>query len=202
MKKIIFRYSAMNAGKSANLIMTYHNYTELGRKALVVVPDSSKTCKVYSRNGMTLDAIKIKDIKQKLEEETYECILVDEVQFLDKEQIMYLNELNLKYNITIICYGLRTTSSGELFEGSGILFGIADEIEELPTLCYCGKKARMNLRAVDGKVDKSKTIIKLRELSNIAYISLCRECHNWFYNSDSDISFLVDNFDNTKKTKK
>ena len=163
MKKLIFRYSAMNAGKSANLIMTYHNYKELGLNPIVVVPDGSKNKSVYSRIGIRVKAIRFNELKDYLSENKVDCVLVDEVQFLNKEEIQYLNSISLYKNATVICYGLRTTSTGELFEGAKYLLAIADDIEELPTLCFCGKKAKMNLRAINGIIDKSSVIIKLRD---------------------------------------
>lgn len=204
MKKLIFRYSAMNAGKSANLIMTYHNYKELGLKPLAVVPDSSKNKSVYSRIGVKVKAIRFGELKDYLSENEVDCILVDEVQFLSKQEIEFLNLLTIYKDITIICYGLRTTSSGELFDGAKHLLAIADKMEELPTLCFCGRKAKMNIRAIDGIVDKSSVIIKLREEQKIAYISVCRECFNKYYNNEDnlDVSFLIEKFDNTKKFKK
>lgn len=204
MKKLIFRYSAMNAGKSANLIMTYHNYRELGLKPVAVVPCASKNKKIYSRIGVEIEAIRFDELSDFLDNNESDCILVDEAQFLTKEDVWLLNEISIYKNITIICFGLRTTSTGELFDGAKHLFAIADENEELPTLCFCGKKAKMNIRAIDGKIDKSATIIKLRDEKRISYISVCRECFDFYYNKsqNSDISNLVGLFDNTKNTKK
>ena len=204
MKKLIFRYSAMNAGKSANLIMTYHNYKELGLKPLAVVPDGSKNKSISSRIGVKIKAIKFHELKDYLNENEVDCILVDEVQFLSKEEINFLNLVSIYNDITVICYGLRTTSNGELFEGAKYLLAIADEMEELPTLCFCGRKAKMNIRAIDGVIDKSSVIIKMREEQRISYISVCRKSFDRYYNNDLvvDISHLVDKFDNTKNCKK
>lgn len=204
MKKLIFRYSAMNAGKSANLIMTYHNYKELGLKPLAVVPDGSKNKSIYSRIGVRIKAIRFHELKDYLNENEVDCILVDEVQFLSKEEIQFLNLVTIYNNTTVICYGLRTTSNGELFEGSKHLLALADEIEELPTLCFCGRKAKMNLRAIDGVIDKSSVIIRLREEQRISYISVCRKCFDKYYNNDevTDVKHLIDRFDNTKNCKK
>ena len=204
MKKLIFRYSAMNAGKSANLIMTYHNYKELGLKPLAVVPDGSKNKSIYSRIGVRVKAIRFHELKDYLNENEVDCILVDEVQFLSKEEINFLNLVSIYNDTTVICYGLRTTSTGELFEGAKHLLAIADEMEELPTLCFCGRKAKMNIRAIDGIIDKSSVIIKMREEQRISYISVCRKCFDRYCNNDLvvDISHLVDKFDNTKNCKK
>lgn len=204
MKKLIFRYSAMNAGKSANLIMTYHNYKELGLKPLAVVPDGSKNKSIYSRIGVRVKAIRFHELKDYLNENEVDCILVDEAQFLSKEEISFLNIVSIYKDTTVICYGLRTASNGDLFEGSRYLMAIADEMEELPTLCFCGRKAKMNIRAIDGIVDKSSVVIRMREEQRISYISVCRKCFNQLYNNNEvvDISKLIEKFDNTKNCKK
>lgn len=200
MKKIIFRYSTMNAGKTANLIMTYHNYKELGLNPVAVVPNFSNN-KIVSRTGMEIEALKMCELHDYISTNKVDCILVDEAQFLSKEEVRYLNTLSIYVNITVICYGLRTTSTGVLFEGSTHLMAVADDIEELPTLCVCGKKAKMNIRAVNGIVDKSDEVLKLREEKNVSYISLCRKCFDRYYNKDYEdinISHLTEKFDNTK----
>ena len=204
MKKLIFRYSAMNAGKSANLIMTYHNYKELGLRPLAVVPDGSKNKSIYSRIGIRIKAIKFSSLRDYINEHYVDCILVDEVQFLSKEEIQFLNLISIYNDTTVICYGLRTTSNGELFEGAKHLLALADEMEELPTLCFCGSKAKMNLRAIDGIIDKSTEVVKLREAEKVSYISVCRKCFDKYYNHDDlvDVSHLVEKFDNTKNCKK
>lgn len=204
MKKIIFRYSAMNAGKSANLIMTYHNYIELGLNTIAVIPNSSKNKRIYSRIGIGIKAIKFKELKEYLNDNDLDCVLVDEVQFLSKEDIEFLNQISIHKNVTVICYGLRTTSTGDLFEGSKYLLAIADELEELPTLCFCGKKARMSIRAVDGIIDRTSEVVKLREEQKVSYISVCRRCFDKYFNdkSKNDISNLIEKFDNTKNIKK
>lgn len=204
MKKIIFRYSAMNAGKSANLIMTYHNYEELGLKPVAVVPEASKNKSIYSRIGIRVKAIRFNELREYLNNNKVDCILVDEVQFLTYEEIQLLNKISIYENTTIICYGIRTTSSGKLFEGSKHLLAIADEIEELRTLCFCGRKATMNIRTIDGVVDKSSIIIKMREEQRVAYISVCRECFDKYFNGKDavDVKHLIERFDNTKNCKK
>lgn len=205
MKKIIFRYSTMNAGKTANLIMTYHNYKELGLNPVAIVPNFSKNKSIYSRTGMKIKALRFSELHDYISSNNVDCVLVDEVQFLNKEEIKYLNTLSIYANITIICYGLRTTSTGELFEGAKYLMAIADDIEELPTLCVCGRKARMNIRAINGIVDKSDVILKLREEKRVSYISLCRKCFSKYFNDyeeNVDISHLVEKYDNTKNIKR
>ena len=201
MKKIIFRYSAMNAGKSANLIMTYYNYKELGLNSVAVVPNNINRNGVYSRIGVGVEAIQFKDLEKYISENKVDCILVDESQFLSREEVDYLNAINVENDITVICYGLRTTSLGELFEGSKRLLAIADILEELPTLCFCGNKARMNIRAIDGIVDKSKETVKLREEQSVSYISVCRRCFNDLYDTEENVEDIINKFDNTRSCK-
>ncbi len=199
MKKLCFRYGAMNAAKSALALIVNHNYMELGLSTIVVVPDSITTKNVKSRIGLEIDAIHFSELEKHLLSKKIDCVLVDEAQFLTKEQVEYLNYISI-LGITVICYGLRTTFKGELFEGSKWLFALADEIEEIPTLCHCGRKARMNLRLVDGIVDKSDKVVKLREEQSIMYISVCRECYNRYYNNNENPSGLI-KYDNTVNCK-
>lgn len=194
----MFRYGSMGAAKSLNLITTNYNYRELGLSTVVVVPNNSHNCVVLSRVGLSTKAIKIGQLKQFLEHHKVDCILVDEAQFLTKNEVLMLNDATLK-DITVICYGLRTAANGELFDGSATLLSIADEIEELPTLCPCGRKARMNLRLIDNKVDKSNEMIVLKEESRVAYVSVCRECYYKFKNGDN--AEELNKYDNTSKCK-
>lgn len=195
MKKLHFRYGTMNAAKSANLLMTNHSYIELGLSTIVVVPNSLKIAQVKSRVGIETSAIYFSKLKEYISKNKVDCILVDEAQFLNEEEVKYLSLLSLT-GITVIAYGLRTTFKGELFEGSKWLLALADDIEEIPTLCKCGRKARMNLRLVNGKVDKSNDIIKLREEESVAYVSMCRECYYKYYNNLINTTDIL-KYDNT-----
>lgn len=201
MKKLTFRYSSMNAGKSRNLIGTYYNYKELGLNSLVVLPDIIASKKVISRDGQELNAISFIELLLGFNFDNIDCILVDEVHMLSKKEIDVLNEITIGFDIPVICYGLRTDFRGITFEGSNYLLGIADSLEELPTLCGCGRKARMNLRLISGEVDKSTdSTLKLREEEDVSYISMCREC---YYNAMNGHKSIKDMniFDNTKSIK-
>ena len=103
----------------------------------------------------------------------YDVILVDEVQFIKSEYIDKLAYIADEKNIPIICYGLRTDFTGHLFEGSKRLMELANKIEEIPTVCWCGKKAHFNARIHDGKIVKKGNIIELG--GNDSYVSLCRK---------------------------
>ena len=199
MKKLTFRYSAMNAGKTRNFIGTYYNYRELGLIPIIVTPDIIKDNLVVSRDGQSIPSIPFSKIDEHLKSDV---ILVDEGHMLSKNEVLKLSEITIKYDIPIIVYGLRTDYKGDVFEGSMYLLGIADSLEELPTLCSCGKKARMNLRLIDGKVDKSNdSRLRLREEEDISYISMCRECYYKIMNDIKDIKDIK-YYDNTSKIKK
>lgn len=200
MSKLVFRYSSMNAGKSMNLISTWYNYNELGLNPLAILPDIIKENEIKSRTGLNLKAIKISELRRHLITDDIDCLVCDESHMFSKGEILLLSDISIS-GIPVICYGLRTDFRGELFEGSKYLLGIADELEELPTLCGCGKKARMNLRLVDGEIDKSNdSTLKLREESDVSYISMCRKHFYGCINGEIDIKDL-NIFDNTSKIK-
>lgn len=199
MKKLIYKYSCMNAGKSLQLLASNWNYNELGLTTIVVVPDSINTNIVRSRVGIQTEAMPFSMLKECIENIKIDCVLVDEAQFLTEEEVKYLSYITLK-GIQVIAYGLRTTFKGELFEGSKWLLALSDVIEEIPTLCKCGSKARMNIRLVNGELDRDGDTVILREDADVAYISVCRECHYKYYNNIYDTSDLL-NYDNTVNCK-
>ena len=170
--KIIFRYGVMGSGKSSFLIGTYYNYLNLGKNPVVIAPNNQEGI-IKSRSGASIPCINMDEFNDTIK--YVDVILIDEAQFFSKEDILHLMYFNLIFNIPIIAYGLKTDSAGELFEGSKELLRIADVIEELPTLCPCGHKARFNMRFVDGKPDFSGGTV-LREEENVQYVSVCRDC--------------------------
>lgn len=170
--KIIFRYGAMGSGKSSFLIGTYYNYLNLGKNPVVIAPNNQEGI-IKSRSGASIPCITLEDFEYSLED--YDVILIDKAQFFSRDEIIYLMHYNLTFNVPIIAYGLKTDSAGELFEGSKELLRIADVLEELPTLCPCGHKARFNMRFVDDKPDFSGGTV-LREEENVQYVSVCRDC--------------------------
>lgn len=188
MAKLYFRYGAMNCGKSTNLMQVAYNYEERGMKVIIIKPfiDTKGGNKTVSRLGITreVDMLLEKDKNvydeiQKWNEEKWniDCILVDEAQFLTKHQIDEFFEIAVKMNIPVICYGLRTDFQMRGFEGSERLLLIAHSIEELKTICSCGKKAVFNARKINGKfVFKGEQVAIDRE-NNIEYESLCGECY-------------------------
>ena len=175
MAKLYFRYGAMGSSKTANAIMVQYNYEERGQRALMVKPalenrDGARI--VASRSGLKADCAFMEDLTLE-EAEKYDCIIVDEAQFLTKEQVQLLVDIVDKGNVPVICYGLRADFQGNLFEGSHWLLAWADSIEEIKTVCWCGKKATCNARLSDGKVIKEGEQVLLG--GNESYIALCRK---------------------------
>lgn len=185
MAKLYFYYSAMNAGKSTALLQASYNYQERGMQTLLFAPaidDRHKLGCISSRIGLTaeaglfttknnlLDEVEI-FIKQKKE---LKCVLIDEAQFLTKKQVLQLTVVVDRLNLPVLCYGLRSDFRAEPFEGSLYLLIWADEINEIKTVCYCGRKAIMNIRfdAENQKITEGKQILIG---GNERYVSVCRK---------------------------
>ena len=174
MAKLYFRYGAMGSSKTANAIMVQYNYHERGQNALMVKPrldnrDGERI--VGSRSGLSAPCIYVEELEN-VDLSAYNCIIVDEAQFLKKAQVAQLVQIVDEMNIPVICYGLRADFRGELFEGSTWLMAWADTIEEIKTVCWCGRKATCNARVVDGKVAREGEQIVLG--GNESYVALCR----------------------------
>lgn len=181
MAKLYFRYGAMGSSKTANALMVDYNYYERGKKALLVKPkidtrDGNNI--IASRIGLSKSCNFLEDlVKMKSTEiKKYDCIIVDEAQFATKDQVEFLVHIVDDLSIPVICYGLRTDFRREFFEGSMWLMAWADVIEEIKTVCWCGKAATCNAR-----FDENGNIIKSGEQvvlgANDRYISLCRKHH-------------------------
>ena len=179
MAKLYFRYGVMGSSKTANALMVRYNYEERGQDALLVKPavdqrDGARF--VASRAGLSHPCIYFSDLMEMTPRQLkpYACIIVDEAQFLTRDEVRYLTDLVDDWNIPVICYGLRTDFKGELFPGSAELLATADVIEEVKTICWCGKKALCNAR-----FDESGHVIKEGEQvvlgANDKYIGLCRK---------------------------
>ena len=174
MAKLYFRYGAMGSSKTANAIMVQYNYQERGQNALMLKPrlDSRDGERVVgSRSGLTTHCSFIEEIDE-IDLTAYNCIIVDEAQFLTKAQVAKLVEITDNLNIPVICYGLRADFQGNLFEGSTWLMAWADTIEEIKTVCWCGRKATCNARVIDGKVAREGEQIVLGGTES--YVALCR----------------------------
>jgi thymidine kinase len=183
MAKLYFSYAAMNAGKSTVLLQAAHNYAEQGMEAYLLnaaLDDRNGTGKISSRIGIQKvcdlygpeDDLFIK-IERKLKEQAFACVLVDEAQWLSKEQVWQLARVVDELNIAVMCYGLRTDFQGELFPGSEVLLALADELREIRTICHCGRKAVMTLRT-DGQGRVMTDGPQTQVGGNEAYISVCR----------------------------
>ncbi|EMD9273091.1 thymidine kinase [Cronobacter malonaticus] len=156
MAQLYFYYSAMNAGKSTALLQSSYNYQERGMRTLVYtaeIDDRFGAGKVSSRIGLSSPArlynvhtSLFDDIRDAHQEAPVHCVLVDESQFLTREQVYALSEVVDKLDIPVLCYGLRTDFRGELFGGSQYLLAWSDKLVELKTVCFCGRKAGMVLR--------------------------------------------------------
>ncbi|MTI66348.1 MAG: thymidine kinase [Firmicutes bacterium] len=188
MAKLYFRYGAMNCGKSTGLLQVAHNYEERGMKVIIIKPviDTKGGKRVVSRLGIERDAdlcidrsknvyLEIKDWLNTKED--IDCILVDEVQFLKEKQIDELFEIAIKLDIPVICYGLRTDFQMKGFEGSKRLLLIAHSIEELKTICSCGKKGILNARKINGEFVFEGEQVAIDQEDNVEYESLCGNCY-------------------------
>ncbi len=175
MAKLYFRYGAMGSSKSANAIMVQYNYQERGQKALLLKPmldnrDGERI--VGSRAGLNAACSFVEELPQ-IDLSQYDCVIVDEAQFLKKQQVQQLVDIVDELNIPVICYGLRSDFQGNLFEGSHWLLAWADTIEEIKTVCWCGRKATCNARVFNGQVVKTGEQIMLG--GNESYVALCRK---------------------------
>lgn len=177
MAKISFRYGAMGSSKTANMLMIKHNFDERGKYAVLLKPkleNRDGITKIRSRIGIEADCEFVEDYLENIK--ICDCVLIDEAQFLTEKQVDELVDISDTLDIPIIAFGLKTDFQGHLFEGSKRLIEVADEIQEITTICWCGKKARFNARIVDGKVVKDGNQFQLG--GNESYTSLCRLHYN------------------------
>ncbi len=160
MAKLYFYSSAMNAGKTTNLLQSAHNYRERGMRTLILTPlldDRYGSGVVASRIGLRADGTAFRgqdDIQAMVSADIdrhgkLHCVLVDEAQFLRKQQVWQLTEVVDRLNVPVLAFGLRTDFRGELFEGSQYLLAWADSFSEIKTICHSGRKATMVVRVDD-----------------------------------------------------
>ena len=177
MAQLYFKYGAMGSSKTANALMARFNYEERGQQTLLVKPQLDTRDgdhMVHSRIGLEFPCVYFHEMREMSEDELKKnaCIIVDEAQFLTREEVMYLVHLVDDCGIPVMCYGLRADFRGELFEGSRELLCWADTIEEIKTVCWCGRKATFNARVQDGRIVREGEQILLG--GNSQYVSLCR----------------------------
>jgi thymidine kinase len=184
MAKLYFYYSSMNAGKSTTLLQADFNYRERGMETMLwtaALDNRYDDGVVTSRIGLQAEAHKFApetdiwaEISAEHNNRPLACVLVDEAQFLSKQQVFDLARVTDEAKIPVLCYGLRTDFAGELFPGSATLLGLADNLIELKAVCHCGRKSTMNLRVdVEGKavIDGVQTEIG----GNDRYVAMCRK---------------------------
>lgn len=186
MAQLYYRYSTMNAGKSIELIKVAYNYEERGKNVLTLVPavdDRYGVGLVTSRIGIQREALIVKEDTDILslylrenEKRKIDCVLIDECQFLKKHHVQELVEIVDSCEVPVLAYGLKNDFRNELFEGSYYMLIYADKIEEIKTICWCGRKATMVARVVDGQFVKQGEQVVIG--GNDMYVSLCRKHYN------------------------
>ena len=183
MAKLFFYYSSMNAGKSTALLQASYNYRERGMHTLIMAPDLDDrqgVGNVNSRIGLNAPATTFNQqanlfemIDQQHRHKPIDCVLIDEAQFLGKQQVFELGEVCDRLSIPVLAFGLRSDFQGEPFEGSKYLLTWADNISEIKAICHCGRKATMVIRLDDqGNTVRDGQQVQIG--GNDSYISLCR----------------------------
>ncbi len=189
MAKLYFRYGAMNSGKSTALMQVAHNYEEQGMRVLILKPqiDTKGGGELVSRLGVrrkadlliqrdtnVFDAVAADSTSNS---EPLACVLCDESQFFTPEQAEQLFMVTVDLNIPVICYGLRTDFSMQGFPGSTRLLELAHTVEEMKTICSCGRKATCNARKVGGRFVFEGEQVAIDMENNVEYVSMCPQCY-------------------------
>ena len=181
MAKLYFRYGAMGSSKTANALMVAYNYAERGQRALLAKPaldDRDGTNVMASRIGLSQPCISVEELMRMDDEELrrYDCVVVDEAQFCTKEQVERLTDLVDVLDVPVVAYGLRTDFQRNLFPGSMWLLAWADVIEEVKTVCWCGRAATCNARFDERGVmvtEGDQVVLG----ANDNYTAVCRRHH-------------------------
>jgi thymidine kinase len=184
MAKLYFYYSSMNAGKSTTLLQADFNYRERGMETMLwtaALDNRYDQGAITSRIGLNADAHKFDpatdlwtSISNEHQMRALACVLVDEAQFLSRDQVLALAKVADEGGIPVLCYGLRTDFQAQLFPGSAALLGLADALIELKAVCHCGRKSSMNLRVdADGHAVKAGAQTEIG--GNDRYMALCRK---------------------------
>ncbi len=185
MSKLYYRYGAMNSGKTTLLLQVAHNYEERGMKVLILKPkiDTKGDDTIVTRIGLKRKVDHLIDKDEKLIHylnkipKDIVCILVDEAQFLTRDQVDELFMFTKLKDVAVICYGLRSDFKTMAFPGSLRLFEIADTMEELYTICRCGKRAKFNGRIVNGEFTAVGDQVAIDGENQVEYESLCGKCY-------------------------
>lgn len=184
MAKVYFYYAAMNAGKSTVLLQSSYNYRERGMRTLLFTPSVDTrygSGRIESRIGLRSGAISLTPtdnlltrVRTEHATQTVACVLIDEAQFMTADQVWQATDIADSLDIPVLCYGLRTDFQGKLFPGSAALLGLADDLTELKTVCYCGRKATMNLRVdASGRAVRDGAQVEIG--GNSRYVTACRK---------------------------
>ena len=184
MAKLYFFYGAMNSGKTTRILQCDYNYEEKGMNAVIMKPktDTKGNDRIVSRIGSTkkVDYLidKDEDIFELIVNEYnhVDLILVDEAQFLSVRQVNQLMDIVIDLDIPVMCYGLRTDFKANVFPGAMRLLSIAHELNEIKTICECGKKAMFNVRLIDGKVATEGESVAIDGEGDITYTVACAKC--------------------------
>ena len=187
MAKLYFRYGAMNSGKSTALMQVAHNYEERGMRVLVIKPsvDTKGGDRLVSRLGVTRkvdlsvphDMDVLEEVRRESARSPLACVLADESQFFTPEQAEQLFMVTVELNIPVICYGLRSDFSMRGFPGSTRLLELAHAIEEMKTICTCGRKAICNCRKVNGRFVFEGEQVAIDLENDVQYVSMCPQCY-------------------------
>jgi thymidine kinase len=182
MAKLYFSYSTMNAGKSTLLLQASYNYVERGMRTLLFTSSlyaEGDVGRITSRLGISADAEMFdgeddlfQRVNDHIQESKVDCVFVDEAQFLTADQVWQLARVADRLDVPVMCYGLRTDFQGKLFPGSSALLAIADELREVRTICFCGRKATMVVRrdTEGGALTEGNQV----SIEKSVYVSLCR----------------------------
>lgn len=183
MSKLYFRYGAMGSGKTAALLQVAHNYEQKNMKVILIKPsiDTKGDSKVISRIGISREVDIIlgpnDSVMEKMFPEKPYAIIVDEAQFLTPEQVEELYLMTKAYDVPVLCYGLRCDFQMKGFPGSTRLLEIADDLEELKTICECGSKATQNIRRVNGTPVFEGEQIVIDDHTQVEYEGVCGKCY-------------------------
>ncbi len=174
----------MNAGKSTSLLQVAHNYEERDQKVLLLTPaidDRAGHGRIASRLGIDRSALAFTNttdlaalIEARHQKQHIDCVLLDEAQFLTEAQAWQLTDVADELGIPVMCYGIRSDAFGQAFPGSAVLLTVADKVVEMKTICFCGRKATMNLR-IDEQGNAVKAGSQIAIGGNERYISCCRK---------------------------
>lgn len=187
MAKLYFYYSAMNAGKTTTLLQSSYNYKERGMETLLLTPqadDRYGSGQITSRIGLKAPATVfnagtnlLQLAREMMSKQEIHCIMVDEAQFLSREQVYELGQICDELDVPVLAFGIRTDFRGEPFEGSKYLLAWADNLKEIKAICRCGRKATMVLR-IDEQGDVIRDGAQVEIGGNDRYVSMCRQHFN------------------------